>query len=296
MPAITNRFDFAFYFDVQDGNPNGDPDAGNMPRQDPETNHGLVTDVCLKRKVRDYVLAAHGGEAPHAIYVTEGSVLNDKHTRGWSEGAGKEPPADKAKAERGDINTVRNWMCSTYFDVRTFGAVMDTDVRAGQVRGPVQLTLARSIEPILVSEHAITRIAVTNVKDLAKERTIGRKFTVPYALYVAHGFISPLMAAKSGFSEDDLALLWRALAGMFDLDRSAARGMMAARGLYVFRHEGALGNAPAADLFDRITVERAEGIAVPRQFRDYRLTVNREGLPRGVKLLEPLKDAYSAAA
>jgi CRISPR-associated protein Csd2 len=296
VPTIAKRYDFAFYFDVQDGNPNGDPDAGNMPRQDPETNHGLVTDVALKRKVRDYVLAAHGGEAPHAIYVSEGSVLNDKHTLGWTEGARKEPPADKSKAERGDINTVRDWMCATYFDVRTFGAVMDTEVRAGQVRGAVQFTAARSIEPILVSEHAITRVAVTNAKDLAKERTIGRKYTVPYALYVAHGFISPLMAAKSGFSADDLALLWQALAGMFDLDRSAARGMMATRGLFVFQHESPLGNAPAADLFDRITVERTEGVAVPRHFRDYRLAVNREGLPRGVELIEPLKDAFSAAA
>lgn len=296
MAHVTQRHDFVLLFDVQDGNPNGDPDSGNMPRIDPETNQGLVTDVSLKRKVRDYVLAAHGGQPPHAIYVTAGEVLNDKHVRGWREGAAKEPPADKSKAERGDIAKVRDWMCRTYFDVRTFGAVMDTDIRAGQVRGPVQLTFARSVDPILPSEHAITRVAVTNSRDLEKERTIGRKFTVPYALYVAYGFVAAHYAAQTGFAEDDLALLWQALGGMFDLDRSAARGLMATRGLYVFRHQGVLGNAPAGSLFERIKIQRAEGVTTPRGFDDYRVTIERDGLPSGVELIEPLGKALSAAA
>ena len=282
MPdSITKRSDFVLLFDVMDGNPNGDPDAGNLPRVDAETGEGIVTDVCLKRKVRNFVELAKNGEPRYAIYVREGAVLNRLHTDGYGE-AGVDLRSGKKKARRDDVKKVRKYMCGNYFDVRTFGAVMSTEVNAGQVRGPVQLTFGRSVGPIVSFDHSITRMAVTNERDLAKERTMGRKSTVPYGLYRAHGFISAALAGDTGFSDEDQNLLFRALAEMFEHDRSAARGMMSTRGLYVFEHESELGSAPAHALFERVSVtRRAEA---PRSFSDFKITVKDDDLPRGVTL------------
>lgn len=278
MPdAISKRSDFVLLFDVVDGNPNGDPDAGNLPRLDPETGEGIVTDVCLKRKVRNFVELATGGEPPNAIYVKEKAVLNREHQKGY-EALEKDPK----KASAGDVAEVRGYMCGNYFDVRTFGAVMSTEINAGQVRGPVQLTFGRSVGPIVSFDHSITRMAVTNERDLEKERTMGRKSTVPYALYRAHGFISAAQARDTGFSDDDQELLFRALSEMFEHDRSAARGMMSTRGLYVFEHESELGSAPAHALFDRVTVTR--DTEAPRSFSDFQVRVDDEALPNGVTL------------
>lgn len=278
MPEpIKHRYDFVLLFDVADGNPNGDPDAGNLPRLDPETGEGIVTDVCLKRKVRNYVELAEGGKPPHAIYVKEKAVLNRKHQEGYT-ALDKDPKKKTAD----DVRAVRGYMCQNYFDVRTFGAVMSTEIDAGQVRGPVQLTFSRSIGPIVALDHSITRMAVTNERDLEKERTMGRKSTVPYGLYRAHGFVSAAQARDTGFSDTDLALLWRALGEMFEHDRSAARGMMATRGLYAFEHASELGSAPAHQLFGRIRVVRRNG--VPRRFDDFEVTVDDIDLPAGVTL------------
>jgi len=274
---ISKRSDFVLLFDVVDGNPNGDPDAGNLPRLDPETGEGIVTDVCLKRKVRNFVELATGGEPPNAIYVKERAVLNREHQKGY-EALEKDPK--KASAE--DVSAVRGYMCRNYFDVRTFGAVMSTEVNAGQVRGPVQLTFGRSVGPVVSFDHSITRMAVTNERDLEKERTMGRKSTVPYGLYRAHGFISAAQARDTGFSTDDEELLLRALAEMFEHDRSAARGMMSTRGLYLFEHESELGSAPAHALFDRVTVRREA--EAPRSFSDFEVQVNQKDLPGGVSL------------
>jgi len=278
MPEpITNRYDFVLLFDVVDGNPNGDPDAGNLPRLDPETGEGIVTDVCLKRKIRNYVELSKNGQPPHAIYVKEKAVLNREHMKGYEalKRNPKKPSAD-------DVAAVRGYMCDNYYDVRAFGAVMATEVNAGQVRGPVQLTFGRSIGPVVSLEHSITRMAVTNERDLAKERTMGRKSTIPYGLYRAHGFVSAAQARDTGFSSEDLDLLWGALAEMFEHDRSAARGMMGTRGLYVFEHASELGSAPAHQLFDRISItRRAEP---PRRFDDFEVVVNTAGLPPGVTL------------
>jgi CRISPR-associated protein Csd2 len=279
MPEpITNRYDFVLLFDVADGNPNGDPDAGNLPRVDPETGEGIVTDVCLKRKIRNYVELLNEGKPPHAIYVKEKAVLNREHMKGY-EALGKDPK----KATADDVSAVRNYMCQNYYDVRTFGAVMSTEVNAGQVRGPVQLTFGRSIGPIVSLEHSITRMAVTNERDLEKERTMGRKSTVPYGLYRTYGFVSAAQARDTGFSQDDLDLLWNALKEMFEHDRSAARGMMATRGLYVFEHASELGSAPAHRLFDRITVKREDGS--PRRFEDFEVSVDEAEMPAGVTLM-----------
>lgn len=285
---IQNRYEFVYFFDVENGNPNGDPDGGNMPRIDFETNHGLVTDVCLKRKVRNFVDLAGAGEG-RDIYVREKAVLNRQHQKAYdatgakSEKSGRLPKdGDKAKA-------VTDWMCSSFYDVRTFGAVMTTDVNAGQVRGPVQFTFARSVDPILPQEVSITRMAVTNERDLEKERTMGRKAIVPYALYRAEGFVSAPLAEKTGFTDDDLELLWQALGQMFDHDRSAARGKMAARDLIVFRHDSKLGKAPAQRLFDLVQAKRANGAEGPaRSFGDYTIQVDETGMPSGVQLLRPL--------
>lgn len=278
MPEpIKNRFDFVLLFDVADGNPNGDPDAGNLPRLDPETGEGIVTDVCLKRKIRNYVELAKDGKPPHAVYVKEKAVLNREHMKGY-ETLGKDPK----KPTAADVAAVRDYMCKNYYDVRTFGAVMSTEVNAGQVRGPVQLTFGRSIGPIVSLEHSITRMAVTNERDLEKERTMGRKSTVPYGLYRAHGFVSAAQARDSGFSQADLELLWSALVEMFEHDRSAARGMMATRGLYVFEHASELGSAPAHQLFHRINVKRKSD--TPRRFEDFEVTVDANDLPAGVTL------------
>lgn len=280
--AIAHRYDFVLLFDVQNGNPNGDPDAGNLPRVDAETGLGLVTDVCLKRKVRNYVGLAKGDDAPYEIYVKEKAVLNQQHERAY-QAFDLKPEPKKLPKNLEDARRVMGWMCQNFFDIRTFGAVMATEVNSGQVRGPVQITFARSVEPVQTLEHSITRMAVTNEKDLEKERTMGRKFTIPYGLYRAHGFISPHLAQQTGFGAEDLELLWQALQNMFEHDRSAARGEMATRGLYVFQHESALGNAPAHKLFERIQVRRAtEGPA--RGFGDYRVEVDDQGLPGGVML------------
>lgn len=283
MSAIMHRYDFVLFFDVENGNPNGDPDAGNMPRIDPETGLGLVTDVCLKRKVRNYVELAQDGATGYRIYVQEKAVLNQRHQEAYT-ALSLKSESKKLPKKAEDARAVTAWMCENFFDIRTFGAVMATEVNCGQVRGPVQLTFARSVEPVVPAEVSITRMAVTNEKDANNERTMGRKFIVPYGLYRAEGFISVPLAEKTGFSDDDLALLWDALINMFEHDRSAARGKMASRKLFVFRHEKRMGNAPAHKLFDLVHCRRMnEGPA--RSFADYAVTL--EGpCPDGVTVEE----------
>ncbi len=288
--SLSNRYDFVLLFDVKDGNPNGDPDAGNLPRLDAETGHGLVTDVCLKRKVRNFVGLVHNETPPYEIYVKEKAVLNNQHERAYR-GIGREEllEGDGKKRKGGDaVDEARAWMCKNFYDVRTFGAVMSTGINCGQVRGPVQLTFARSVDPVVALEHAITRMAVATEAEAEKQsgdnRTMGRKHTVPYGLYVAHGFVSSFLARQTGFSETDLELFWQAISQMFDHDRSAARGEMSTRGLYVFRHDSELGNASAHSLFDRVTVQRREGVDIPRGFNDYQVIVDDSGLPSGITL------------
>lgn len=289
MTAIANRYEFVLLFDVTNGNPNGDPDAGNLPRLDPETNQGLVTDVCLKRKIRNYVELEKEDDAGYAIYMQEKSVLNNQHKKAYDaldiKPESKKLPKDEAKAR--DLTA---WMCQNFFDVRTFGAVMTTEVNSGQVRGPVQLAFASSIDPVVPMEVSITRMAVTNEKDLEKERTMGRKHIIPYGLYRVHGYISAKLAERTGFSEDDLELLWRSLINMFEHDRSAARGEVSARKLVIFKHDNPMGNAPAHKLFDSVKVERVDGeVDSPaRQYSDYRVSVDSESLPAGVSVDERL--------
>lgn len=291
MTALTNRYDFVFLFDIKNGNPNGDPDNGNMPRIDTETEHGLVTDVALKRKIRNYVDLKHGGEPPHAIYMREKAILNTTHGEAYA-ALGLKPETKKLPKEEDKARQITRWMCDNFFDVRTFGAVMTTEVNAGQVRGPVQLSFSETVDPILPQEITITRSSVTNEKDAAKERTMGRKYIVPYGLYRCHGFVSASLAGDgtkgTGFSEDDLALLFEALTNMFEHDRSAARMEMNAQRLIVFRHDNALGNAPAQALFKRVTVTRNPEVKQPRKFADYRVEIDREGLPAGVEIRELL--------
>lgn len=299
MTAVTNRYDFVLFFDVENGNPNGDPDAGNLPRMDPETSQGLVTGVSLKRKLRNYVAEAKGKDAGYAIYMQDGAVLNRQHALAY-EAAGLKSESKKKPKKNEDAEQITNWMCANFWDIRTFGAVMTTEVNAGQVRGPVQLTFARSVEPIMPLEVSITRSSVTNEKDVEKERTMGRKHLVPYGLYRAHGFINANLAGRTGFSEDDLALLWAGFRDMFEHDRSAARGMMAARRLIAFRHDSALGNAQAHKLFDRVSVHRAhKGDTLPlgddrthnwpvaRAFTDYAIRLDDAALPEGITIVEP---------
>ena len=289
MAAIQNRYEFVFFFDVENGNPNGDPDAGNMPRIDPETGYGLVTDVCLKRKIRNYVETAKEGAPGYRIYVKDGVPLNRSDTEACTY-VGVEPAKLKeAKKKDTDLDAkIRDFMCSNFFDIRTFGAVMTTFVKGalncGQVRGPVQLGFARSVDPILPQEVTITRVAITTEADAEKKGTeMGRKYIVPYGLYRAEGYISANLARKTtGFSEDDLNLLWQAILNMFELDHSAARGKMAVRELIVFRHDSELGNAPAYKLFDLVTAERKPGVVTPRAYRDYTVSVDEAGLPDGV--------------
>lgn len=285
--SLNHRYDFVLLFDVKDGNPNGDPDAGNLPRLDAETGHGLMTDVALKRKVRNYVGLVQGEQAPHEIYVKEKAVLNKTHERAYvAIGAEDElKGADKKRKGSGDtVDKARQWMCANFFDVRTFGAVMSTGVNCGQVRGPVQMTFARSIEPIVTLEHAITRMAVATEAEAEKQsgdnRTMGRKHTVPYGLYRSHGFVSSFLARQTGYTAGDLELTLKALEQMFEHDRSAARGQMATRGLYVFEHESDLGNAPAHDLFDRLVVTPTKTGTPAREFSDY--TVAFDGQPLAV--------------
>ena len=291
MPSqpLTHRYDFSLIFDVINGNPNGDPDAGNAPRIDPETGHGFVSDVCLKRKIRNFIMLAKSGAAGDPlpgfdIYVKEKAVLNHQHQRAY-EALGLKSDAKGADKNR-QVDRARAWMCQTFFDIRMFGAVMSTEINCGQVRGPVQIAFARSIDPIVSLEQAVTRMAVTNEKDIDKERTMGRKEIVPYGLYVAHGFISPHLAAQTGFDTDDLALLWQSLGMMFEHDRSAARGEMSTRSLVVFEHESPLGNAPAHRLFERIQITRKDPASPARAYADYDVSVKKDDLPPGITIHE----------
>ncbi len=292
--AIQNRYEFVYLFDVENGNPNGDPDAGNMPRIDPETSYGLVTDVCLKRKIRNFVEIVKGNQPPYEIYIREKAILNQTHERAHlAVGVTSRDESKKRKGSAADVEKARAWMCSNFFDVRAFGAVMSTGVNCGQVRGPVQLNFARSIESIVPLEISITRMAVTTEKEAEQQsgdnRTMGRKHIVPYALYRVEGYISAHLAAQTGFSEDDLGLLWDAFINMFDHDHSAARGKMNARKLIVFKHDSMLGNAPAHRLFDLVTVPRATDESIPaRAFSDYNVTIDQDNVPRGVSLEEKI--------
>ena len=286
------RHDFVMFFDVTDGNPNGDPDAGNMPRVDPETMQGLVTDVCIKRKIRDWVDALRGDEGAYKIYVQSGEALNTKHMRAYD---ALELTSTGSKQDAETVDKARAWMCQNFYDIRTFGAVMTTGVNCGQVRGPVQFTFARSIDPVVAMDVTITRVAVTREEDAqvvvsedgktsGKQTEMGRKAIVPYGLYRMHGFFNPHFAAQTGFSDEDLKLLWQALQQMWDLDRSAARGMMACRGLYIFSHASKLGDAPAHQLFERIEARRRAGVDVPRSFGDYDVHIDEQELPEEVTL------------
>lgn len=289
MEPIQNRYEFVILFDVENGNPNGDPDAGNMPRIDPETGFGLVTDVCLKRKIRNYVETAKEGVPGYRIYIKDGVPLNrsDADACAYVGVDEKKLKESKKKDDRLD-EKIRDFMCSNFFDIRTFGAVMTTFVKGnlncGQVRGPVQLGFARSVDPILPQEVTITRVAITTEADAEKKGTeMGRKYIVPYGLYRAEGYISANLARKTtGFSEDDLELLWQAILNMFELDHSAARGNMAVRELIVFKHDSELGNAPAYKLFDLVKTSRNEGVTAPRAYSDYTVTVDEANLPEGV--------------
>ena len=281
MSELNKRIDFVYIFDVQDGNPNGDPDAGNLPRVDAETGMGLVTDVCLKRKVRNYVQVAKGLSEGYDIFIKEKAVLNALIEKAHDN--------SEVKAAKDKTEAARMYMCKNYYDIRTFGAVMSTGKNEGQVRGAVQMTFARTVDPIASSEHSITRMAVATEKEAEKQsgdnRTMGRKATVPYGLYVCHGFISANLAKQTGFTEEDLELFWDALKNMFDVDRSAARGLMSAQKLIVFRHESALGNAPANKLFDLVNIKKnCDG--APRSFSDYTVTIHEENLPKGVSVDE----------
>lgn len=278
--TISNRYEFVLLFDVENGNPNGDPDMGNMPRVDPETGNGIITDVCIKRKIRNYVELTKAGESGYEIYVTEGAVLNDKQKKIYEDN-GLTPSKNSAVKD-----AAKEFMCAAFYDIRTFGAVMDTgDHKCGQVRGPVQLCFGRSIDPILQQEVTITRMAVTNEKDVEKERTMGRKYVVPYALYRMEGYISPAFAAQTGFTEDDLELLLQALWNMFEHDHSAARGKMCTRELLLFKHDSPLGNAHANRLFDAVTVSRNDAEASPRRYDDYSVSIDEAAIPAGVTLI-----------
>lgn len=290
--AIKNRYEFVILFDVENGNPNGDPDAGNMPRVDPESGYGLVTDVCLKRKIRNYIEVAKEGEPGWGIYVKDNVPLNRSDNEALkSVGLDGIDPKELAKRKKDNPEIdvlVRDFMCRNFFDIRTFGAVMTTFVKGnlncGQVRGPVQLSFARSIDPVVPQEVTITRVAITTEEDAARKNTeMGRKYIVPYALYRAEGYVSANLARKTtGFSEEDLEMLWQAILNMFEVDHSAARGKMAVRKLIIFKHDSELGCAPAHKLFDMVSVQRKEGVTVPRAYADYAVSIAQEQLPSGV--------------
>lgn len=291
---IQNRFDFVLFFDVKNGNPNGDPDAGNMPRIDPETGHGIVSDVCLKRKVRNYVDLVKGqdvdgpdvaeGELGYKIYVQEGAVLNERNKKAYVHYDIKPSEKKLPKGEQ-DRLKVTKFMCDNFFDIRSFGAVMTTGVNCGQVRGPIQMCFAESVDPVMPMEMSITRMAVTKEEDAEKERTMGRKQYIPYGLYRVEGFVSASLAEKTGFSQEDLDLFFSALMNMFENDRSAARGLMSSRKLFVFKHESKLGNAPAHRLFETVKVNRLIPDAQEaRSFSDYAIEVG--DIPEGVELIE----------
>lgn len=289
---IRNRYDFVILFDVENGNPNGDPDAGNMPRVDPETGYGLVTDVCLKRKIRNYVETLKEDAPGYRIYIKDGVPLNRSDNEAIA-ALGIDGDLKAAKKSTPDIDRkLRDWMCQNFFDIRTFGAVMTTFVKGalncGQVRGPVQLTFARSVDPIIPQEVTITRVAITTEADAEKKGTeMGRKYVVPYALYRGEGYVSANLARKStGFSEDDLSLLWDAIVNMFEHDHSAARGKMAVRALVVFKHDSELGNAPSYKLFDAVSTQKKAGVEAPRSIDDYEeITVDEGAVPEGVTVL-----------
>jgi CRISPR-associated protein Csd2 len=283
---ISNRYEFVLLYDVENGNPNGDPDAGNMPRIDPETGYGIVTDVCLKRKIRNYVELVKGDATAYRIYVKEGIPLNQNHAEAYAAFGLK----SGAKAPLTDVNKARQWMCANFFDVRTFGAVMSTGDNCGQVRGPVQINFSRSIDPIVQQEVTITRQTVTKIEDAEKERTMGRKHIVPYGLYRVEGYVSAKLANDetkgTGFSTEDLELFWEALFNMFEHDHSAARGKMAARKLVIFKHQSELGNAPSHRLFELVKVSKNPKANPPRQYSDYEIQVDAANLPDGVEIIE----------
>lgn len=281
-----NRMEFVVLFDARDANPNGDPDAGNLPRVDPETGHGLVTDVCLKRKVRNYVSMLHGNSTPNRIYFSDGAVLNQLHEEAW-EHAGEKPSKSLPK-EIQKASEITGFMCRNFFDIRTFGAVMTTEVNCGQVRGPIQMSFARSIDPVVTLEHAITRSSVTNDRDRDKERTMGRKYTISYGLYRAHGFLNPFLAKQTGFADEDLELFLSALESAFQFDASAARpaGSMATRKIIIFQHDSELGSAPSHRLFDAVNVRRREEADIPRTFEDYIVDIDSSVVPAAVSVVE----------
>jgi CRISPR-associated protein Csd2 len=286
MNEIRSKYDFVLLFDVQDGNPNGDPDAGNLPRIDPETGQGLVSDVCLKRKLRNYVLLTKQGVDGYDVFVKEKAVLNRLIDEAYEGDDVKRQPKGA-----GQVDAAQKAMCRRFFDVRTFGAVMSTGKNAGQVRGPVQLTFSRSIDPVVPLEHSITRMAVATEEEAAKQqggnRTMGRKATIPYGLYCCHGFVSAALARQTGFSEEDLSLVWDGLKNMFGEDHSAARGLMSTRKLFVFKHQSDLGSAPAHRLFDLVAVKRKDQTKPPRAFSDYEVRLEGE-TPPGVEVVEML--------
>ncbi len=286
--SLNKRYEFVILFDVENGNPNGDPDAGNMPRIDPETGHGIVTDVCIKRKIRNYIEVVEGEKQGFDIYVKNGAVLNEQHRKAY-EAFDLKPENKKLPKDEKVAKELTGYMCKNFYDIRAFGAVMSNEVNCGQVRGPVQLNFGRSIDPIFSQDLTITRCAVTNMKDLEKGQTMGRKQIVPYGLYRMEGYVSAHLAEKvTGFSEEDLNILWNALINMFEYDHSASRGKMATRKLFVFEHETSLGNAPSHKLFDLIKIERKDKSKPARSFGDYEININDNNLPSGVKLIEKL--------
>ncbi|SIP90151.1 CRISPR-associated protein, Csd2 family [Alkalispirochaeta americana] len=293
MTELNNRYEFVYLFDVENGNPNGDPDAGNLPRVDPETNYGIVTDVCLKRKVRNYVEIVKQGASPYEIYIREKAILVHAHERAHKAIGASKTTDGKRKGSGEEVEKAREWMCANFFDVRTFGAVMSLKVNCGQVRGPAQMNFARSIDPVIPREISITRMAVATEREAESQqgdnRTMGKKNIIPYGLYRAEGYISAHLAGQTGFSEEDLALFWEALINMFEHDHAAARGKMAARKLFVFKHATKLGNAPAHKLFETIEVRRASSENGPsRAFSDYQIVVHHEKLPDTVQMTEML--------
>lgn len=282
---IDKRYEFVLFFEVENGNPNGDPDAGNMPRIDPETSQGLVTDVCLKRKVRNYIDLVAADKERFDIYVRENAVLNVVNEAAYK-AQGIKPETKKLPKDADQAKLITSYMCNRFYDIRAFGAVMTTEVNCGQVRGPVQFGFAKSIDSIVPQEVTITRMAVTNEKDADKERTMGRKYIIPYALYRAEGYISAPLAQRTGFAEEDLEFFWQALLNMFEHDHSAARGRMSSRKLIIFEHATSLGNAPAHRLFELVTVQRKDAAKPPRAFGDYEIAINYEAKPAEVTIIE----------
>ena len=294
MSELQNRYEFVYLFDVENGNPNGDPDAGNLPRVDPETNYGIVTDVCLKRKVRNYVEIVKKSQPPYEIYVREKAVLERAHKRAH-EAIGAKTDGEKTgrQGTEEEVTQARKWMCKNFFDVRTFGAVMSLGINCGQVRGPIQINFSRSIDPVIPRDISITRMAVATEKEAEKQkgdnRTMGRKSIIPYGLYRTEGYISAHLAAQTGFSEEDLSLFWEALIQMFEHDHSAARGKMAARKLFVFKHDSELGNAPSYLLFDSIQVKsKTDDDTPPRSFSDYSIDFEKKSIPESITFIEML--------